>query len=142
MAPSARISSRFPGDRALRTFHAGLPVPFQDSSLGSPCKLKCKYDACSSHFGSKSALRSGSEVLSVIRQSPNGSSIFRLASCHACAETVYTRGSNRRGGESFARLRRNDHGILTFELDTPGRYDYLTGQTTRSYTLTSAIDPT
>ncbi len=60
---------------------------------------------------------------------------------HACAETVYTRGSNRRGGESFARLRRNDHGILTFELDTPGRYDYLTGEATRSYTLTSAIDP-
>jgi len=60
---------------------------------------------------------------------------------HACAETVYIRGSNRRSGESYARLRRNRHGITTFELDSPGRYDYLTGETTRSYTLTSAMDP-
>jgi len=59
----------------------------------------------------------------------------------ACAQTLYVRGSDRRGGESFARLRRNGHGIVTFELDTPGRYDYLTGETTRSYTMTSALDP-
>lgn len=58
-----------------------------------------------------------------------------------CAETLYVRGSERRGGgESYARLRQNRQGYITFELDSPGRYDYLTGETTRSYTLTSALD--
>lgn len=60
---------------------------------------------------------------------------------HVCAETLYVRGSARRGGgESYARLRKNRHGIMTFELDSPGRYDYLTGESSRSFTLTSALD--
>lgn len=66
---------------------------------------------------------------------------FDVVYGEACAETLYVRGSERRGGESYARLRHNGQGILTFELDTPGRYDYLTGETTRSYTMTSALDP-
>ena len=78
-----------------------------------------------------------------VEPNPRYSMIDQLDSVfgHACAETLYIRGSHRRGGgESYARLRRNRHGFTTFELDTPGRYDYLTGETSRSYTLTSALD--
>ena len=59
----------------------------------------------------------------------------------ACAESVYLKGGNRRGGDSYARLRINPQHVLSLELDTPGRYDGLTGETTRSYTVTSALDP-
>ncbi|HEX9647924.1 MAG TPA: hypothetical protein VGB88_10525 [Alphaproteobacteria bacterium] len=59
----------------------------------------------------------------------------------ACAETVYSKGSKRRPGESYARLRINRQNVLSLELDSPGLYDYLTGEPSRSYTVTSALDP-
>lgn len=58
-----------------------------------------------------------------------------------CAEVVYLKAGGRRSGDSIARLRINRQNVLSLELDTPGRYDRLTGQSTRSYTVTSALDP-
>jgi hypothetical protein len=59
----------------------------------------------------------------------------------ACAETVYLKGGARNGGDSYARLRINRQHVLSLELETPGRYDRLSGEKTRSYTVTSALDP-
>jgi hypothetical protein len=58
-----------------------------------------------------------------------------------CAETQYLKARGHESGESFTRMRISKSGVMTFEIDTPGRYDYLTGEITRSYTLTSAINP-
>ncbi len=58
-----------------------------------------------------------------------------------CAETKYLKGRGRQVGDSYARMRFSKSGVMTFEIEAPGRYDYLTGEITRSYTLTSAIDP-
>lgn len=58
-----------------------------------------------------------------------------------CAEMPYLRGRARRGGgESFARLRINRHGVISLVLDSPGRYDYLTDEPSRSFNVVSAVD--
>jgi hypothetical protein len=59
----------------------------------------------------------------------------------ACAETAYLKGRQRQGGTSYARLRIDRHEVLSLVIDSPGRYDYLTDQTSRSYSVTSALDP-
>ena len=58
-----------------------------------------------------------------------------------CAETKYLKASDRQTSDSYARMRFSKTGVMTFEIDSSGRYDYLTGEITRSYVLTSAIDP-
>lgn len=58
-----------------------------------------------------------------------------------CAETAYLKGRRRHGGASYARVRINRERVLSLEIDSPGRYDYLTHQSSRSYTVTSALDP-
>lgn len=57
-----------------------------------------------------------------------------------CAGTAYLKGRRRHGGARYARLRISRHGVLSLEIDSPGRYDYLTHQPSRSYTVTSALD--
>jgi len=60
-----------------------------------------------------------------------------------CAETPYLRGLARRdedARESFARLRISGDGVITYEIESPGLYDYLTKEVSRSFTLTSALD--
>jgi|TARA_B100002003_G_scaffold159411_1_gene147932 hypothetical protein len=58
----------------------------------------------------------------------------------ACAEIPYLMARGRQRGDSFARLRVNRHGVLSLVLDSPGRYDYLTHETSNSYAVTSAVD--
>jgi hypothetical protein len=58
----------------------------------------------------------------------------------ACAEVPYLRGRGRQQGDSYARMRINRHGVLSLVLDAPGRYDYLTHETSNSFTVTSAVD--
>lgn len=58
-----------------------------------------------------------------------------------CAETVYLKGRQRQEGASYARFRINHQGVLTLEIDSPGLYDYLSHEASRSYTVTSALDP-
>jgi hypothetical protein len=59
----------------------------------------------------------------------------------ACAEIPYASGRTRQQpGDSFARMRLNRSGVLSLVLDAPGRYDYLTNETSNSLTVTSAVD--